>query len=42
MRCILWRLTDYDFDKLRPTKGEAVEAFIELPLAEVLLILVSV
>ena len=35
-------LTDFDFDKFRATTGEAVESFIELPLAEVLLILVSV
>ena len=35
-------LTDFDFDKLRATKSEAVESFIERPPAEVLLILVSV
>ena len=35
-------LTDGDFDKLRASKGEGVESFNELALAEVLLILVSV
>ena len=43
MRCFLQYLTDYDFDKLRTTtRRDCRIFFIELPLTEVLLILVLV